>query len=204
MLSSVIDERTIAKLKEEKSRNTKFLVISYDLPSENRDSLDLEEKKMLHTARTNIMNCMKRNCVYLADSVYIVAVSRMELVLAEFSLQYEGFERERFCINLKIVGNAYSDVIFNLLKGVIEKSFAENTDKLELLEARLFDLKDVEFLMKNRCKKELVGIRRRLLDTEKRIEDLCLIDEVCGKKYHEEFMVIDGFRAELFDRCRRF
>ena len=121
-------------------------------------------------------------------------------------MQYDYIDSLKlgFKVTFKIVGNAYPDVIFDLLGNVIQKGLLDINDKLELLEARILDMHDVEFITKDKYRKELVTIRRRLIDTEMRIEDMNIIDEVRGKEFREEFIVIDEFRQKLFDRCRRF
>lgn len=134
-------------LKKVESESSDFIVISYDLPSENFVAKDTDEtkkiKRMLVNRRMDISYYFYKYCVRLNQSVYVANKDKVKKLIEIVEDAYNDVPKPYSNkVNVKVVGSVYEQVIEQMLIADIENLLKKAKEELELLEADLSQLSE--------------------------------------------------------------
>lgn len=206
VIMKIIHSSILQKVQQEKGdgKTDKFLVISYDLPSENLMSKEDENGKNLLNKRLKVGNTVRAKGVYLSDSCYIVNIERMEDLLKTIEETYSELSKE-FAerVNVQVIGNAYSDVVLELLKTDIKEMTAKLKNDLEVSEARIDSIRkgNASSQMKqknlNAERNKLYAVLNMIRILRNRIEDLKTIDSISADEHQKTADKLQKHRDDL-------
>lgn len=184
----LLNEKVLTKLKELK---TKFVVVSYDVPSEFKNCYE-DKRERFKSLRWKVTNFMNTMGTYLNNSVYVVRLENVEEIIAFFQMNYEPDE-----YNLKIVGAVFDEVAKELIIQVIEKLKNEIADTLEKKAIELE--KATNYNEKLEIKNSLYKLKVKEKYLLNRIEDLYILDVDLASKYQSVANKLRSFRLKLIN-----
>lgn len=184
----LLNEKVLTKLKELK---TKFVVVSYDVPSEFKNCYE-DKRERFKSLRWKVTNFMNTMGTYLNNSVYVVRLENVEEIIAFFQMNYEPDE-----YNLKIVGAVFDEVAKELIIQVIEKLKNEIADTLEKKAIELE--KATNYSEKLEIKNSLYKLKVKEKYLLNRIEDLYILDVDLASKYQSVANKLRSFRLKLIN-----
>jgi len=201
-LDSIITEKTVSKLEEEKnSEGESFVVLSYDFPSEMSTYSDLEGDeeqellKKLKTKRQTLQRQFSMLGVQLSNSTYIVHVSHASTLISKVENTYSsGLNGHQDMVSsqvrLHVVGSSYQNVVKDLLQETLQQGIAEVEERLDRIDACIEKGEDVQ-------KRELYRTSGQLDKLENRGEDLYMLDEELGRNYLDKVEKLSDERQRL-------
>ena len=198
----LIAPEILDKAKKEAEKGIQFLVISYDIPSEQL-SKKVEQKRILLGKRMEISKYCGVNGIYLNNSSYIIPIAKIEEVIKKFDETYADLDLDKFPVNVKIIGSAYAEVVKDILLVSLKNLYENLKAKLELIEAKIDEArgKTIEFDKLQELQKQLYAIRPHEKILENRVEDLKAIDTKLATDYFAKRIAIGTFRLKLIRMC---
>ena len=191
----------LKKVDEEKAKGTRYLVIAYDVPSENIQSLEPKIKRQLKTARLTFSRVMSLYGFQINNSVYAVHVDRIPTILDRLTEIYAQIpEHLSNKIDLALIGNAYEDTLKELIENYVKKQINRIRDDLDLIDAKLTDLKenseDIDEKQLKQIKSKLHTFRFKLDCLHGRIYDLSNLG-VRVNNYMAKWTALESLRNNL-------
>jgi hypothetical protein len=175
--------------------NDKFVVVCFDLPSENINSKDEKLKKSLACKRITIGNSFYACGVRLNKSVYVIKTEKVNKLLSDVEKTYIGLPKEIVdIVDVKIVGKVFDEVIEKLLFDDINKLMADMKEQLELLDVDIRNnVSDKKSIFLKRAYK--ISSIERIVDS--RITDLQEINDTIANKKRQEYQRVRTFKREI-------
>lgn len=201
-LDSIITEKTVSKLEEEKnSDGESFVVLSYDFPSEKTSYSDLEgdeEQELLKSLKTKRQTLQRQFSllgVQLSHSTYIVHVEHASTLISKVEHTYSsGLNGHQDMVSsqvrLHIVGTSYQNVVKDLLEETLEQGLEEVEQTLDSIDMRIEQGDQVQ-------KEELYRESSKIDRLENRAEDMYMVDESLGEDYLDKVEKLSDEREEL-------
>ncbi|RKZ09924.1 hypothetical protein DRQ25_04670 [Candidatus Fermentibacteria bacterium] len=194
----MIHADTVARVEKDNkdSGNKSFVVIAFDFPTENRQKLSKQKKKLYQANRFAASRIIILNSARLNQSVYIIHTSRFAAVINSVEEIYKGMLKE---VDVKVVGQVYPDVIEKLLNDTIK----------DLLRTLKKDLDDIDIAIEDHnlgriqddamksYKNKAYQTAHRMNCLQGRIYDLECIDLDAAREYQEKYSMLDNYRDEI-------
>lgn len=212
---TLLTEIILKKLEDEKKDKTNFLTITYDIPSENLTNIEEDLKRQFLNKRLALLSYVNIVGLRLNNSTYVVNIDRIDELLKYFEQLYaEHMER----VNVKIVGNAYQDVVKEVIVKDIERIRDESKRDLEILESEIKDVnkehddyfgrgkRKVDFTVIEgkfaKIKKKLYAYNKILQTLNNRIEDLGKLDLPLSIRFVPMKDKLVEYRRNLLNSCK--
>lgn len=197
---SIIDTRIIKQLEKELNninvKKPNYLVISYDVPSHFLKDLTKEEKRDLCNKRIKLISEFNIYGIRINNSTYLVPLYNVVRLIETFDMLYCNLNKKLLDrVSFKLIGNAYSDTIKDILKKVV----SEMTDKIKK-EILILEQK-VNNKPSEKVKRKLYNLGFKIKMLYERICDLELVDNKNYEKLKDLLRKIDRDRLSLVDRC---
>lgn len=203
MQENIVSNDTMKEVREASdSQDTRFLVISYDLPSERRawhtlsDEEEEERQKELKANRQRVFKKAKLLGMQLSQSVYIVRADLINNIIEKIDELYQD-EEVREYVNVNIVGNSYKHVVSKLLLDYLEEKVEELANELEILEQEIKYVHEDEDTSPSALKRRLWNLSSDVRPMERRVEDLEEIDEDKAEEYEDKVKNLEEKRKAL-------
>ena len=212
IVNSIISADMLKKAEED----SKFVVISYDLPSENfiskkDDKEATAHKKALTRKRMEVGYYFYKNCVRLNQSVYVANKEKVKGLIEIVENAYEDVPKKYSKnVNVKVVGSVYEQVIEQMLVIDMDNLLKKIKEELELLEADITQLSEPKWNNKNserayeRKRKSLINRAYRIAYKEEivknRASDLSIINKEKGIFYLFEKNKLKDVRHKIIRR----
>lgn len=191
----LIDEKIIKRIAKDnvKAGDKLFIVVAYDFPSEYRKGIDKETGDMYRSRRLSASRYVILNAVRLNDSVYIIHAKRVPHVLNRIEDTYKDMIGD---INVKIVGNVYSDVAEKIIRESIEELLTNVKAELDEIEMKMEDYRDgdVDNDEMKTYKNKSYLIKHKMNCIAERVADLEVLNNVEANKCRERYGRLDAFR----------
>jgi len=176
-----VNEKLLKEAEDNQAKEP-FLLIIYDVPSENRENLTDKEKIELRSKRMAVTNELFLKGAMIQKSAYIVRTEKVRDVIDYIDKQYSTTKWEPE-VNVRIAGTVFKDTVLDVLKESVTKNLSELWDKLELIQAKAGDFKlacekekvadyEKQDKFKQALKQQLYQQNRTINSVKERIEDL--------------------------------
>jgi len=158
---SVITEKMI---KQAEGQKEPFLVVSYDVPSENLTNLNEVDKVFVRTKRLEISNEFYHKGTQLHKSVYIVATEKVREMIDFVEKRYwdTPFKHEA---SVKIIGTVFKETVIEVLEKAIKDNLDEIWNSVELISSKVDDFNIKKAHSKRKIKNDVVDFEKE--DKEK-------------------------------------
>jgi len=201
---ALIDEHIIKRIEKDnaKAGDKLFIVVAYDFPSEYRKGIDKETGDMYRSRRLSASRYIILNAVRLNDSVYIIHARRVPHILNRIEDSYKDMTKD---INVKIVGNVYSDVAERIIRDCIEELLTSVKAELDEIEMKLEDYRDGDIdddEMKTYKNKSYL-IKHKMNCIAERVADLEVLNGVEANKCRERYGRLDSFRKDILQEVSK-
>lgn len=206
---TIIEEKMI---KNAEGQKEPFLVVSYDVPSENQEGLKEPEKLELRTKRLLISNEFYLKGTQVQKSVYIVSTDRVRHMLEFINNRYEGTKFEKL-VNVRVIGAVFKETVISVLKETIDNNLNDLWERVELIEGKVndFNMKkeasksdtvdyEKEGKEKNKLKQQLYAQNRNFTSIDGKILDLGKIGYMKADDYKEKLRKLVIKRSSVLRR----
>jgi hypothetical protein len=112
-----------------------FVIVSYDVPSENTDNYNAEEKKNVRSKRMAIFNHCFLHSTQVQMSVYMFATEKVRVFMDKFDKEYAGTPYENQA-NLKLIGTVFMDTAISIMTNFIKTNMDKISEEVELADAQ--------------------------------------------------------------------
>jgi hypothetical protein len=176
-----INEKLLKEAEDNKAKEP-FLLVIYDVPSENREGITDNDKIELRSKRMAVTNELFLKGAMLQKSAYIVRTEKVREVIDYIDGQYNGSKWEKE-VNVRIAGTVFKDTVLDVLKESVTKNLNDLWEKLDLIQAKANDFKlacekdkvadyEKQDKFKQTLKQQLYQQNRTINSVKERIEDL--------------------------------
>jgi len=210
-MTEIVTEETLEAVEEaEATKDEEFLVLSYDLPTENTSWDDLDEQKQeelakeLKSIRLKLQEQFALKGVQLSQSTYIVRAQFVSTLVSMVdqryaSLDFDIIHQVRDRVELHIVGNSYKHVVKDILRETLDEGLEELSTQLQVIEAKVRNHSYDDETEVDKDRRRMWDMSTRVDQLENRAEDIALLSEELGSHYQEKVANLKEFRQGLLD-----
>jgi hypothetical protein len=118
-----------------------FVIISYDVPSENTDNYNETEKMDVRSKRMAIFNHCYIHGTQVQQSVYMFATEKVRVFMDKFDKEYADSPYEK-AANIKLIGTVFMDTAIEIMTNFIKANLDKISEAVELADAQNKQKKD--------------------------------------------------------------
>jgi hypothetical protein len=201
-------------LKKAEGEKEPFVIISFDVPSENKEWETEEKATEVRTKRQSVSTHLFTYGCIVQKSVYMIATGRARKAIEYIENVYSNADYSKD-VSLKVIGTVFKETAIQILESFIKESMEKMWESLEVAEARIMNASekpDTEKKAKNgkakddpeillpKIKQELYAQMRTINSVKEKIEDLKTLNHPKTDSYDDELRALENKRREIFRR----